>query len=380
MASTRQRRSGAACMTASCDHWCGASSQFTTTHRKSAIPVVNCKDSPSRARRRWCSDAMPSPRRAVARACAVLPSARRRRERCLRRARPAHDLPGPVGWRRTRRRAPRRSEGSRRASRADRLHRRHEHGFDRRRRLCRRNDDRRDDDRDRGHLDAATGQGELASPAAVHAAQDRRSLHPVRRGARRPRRRDPTSQGGHHRGTARDGAARPGEKQRLPRIRPAADPLPRRRHRSRDRPGRRVRSRRVGERHARLHVRAGRGRARRIRPPHFRGWRVDQQPAGGRGARVRRGHRHRRESRHAPHEARRADIGIGRDGADDQHPDRAERGEIARVAEADRHPDRAEARRVLGGELRRAREDRADRRSGSACGKRPSRVPGARTR
>ena len=38
-----------------------------------------------------------------------------------------------------------------------------------------------------------------------------------------------------------------------------------------------------------------------------------------------------------------------RDGADGEHPDRAERSRLAGVAEADRHPDRAAARRLLGG-------------------------------
>ena len=45
-------------------------------------------------------------------------------------------------------------------------------------------------------------------------------------------------------------------------------------------------------------------------------------------------------------------LGVRRDRTDDQHPDRAERAHVARVAEVHRHPDRARARRLLGHRFR----------------------------
>ena len=72
------------------------------------------------------------------------------------------------------------------------------------------------------------------------------------------------------------------------------------------------------------------------------------------------------------HEARRDELAPRRHGADDQHPDRAERAGLARLAQADRHPDPARARRLLRRRLRPPAEDDADRRGGGAQGGRPA--------
>ena len=67
--------------------------------------------------------------------------------------------------------------------------------------------------------------------------------------------------------------------------------------------------------------------------------RAREQPAGGRRARDGRGHRDRRQHRHAADVARPAVVGGGLRVADGQHPDRAERARAARALRAGRHPD-----------------------------------------
>ena len=69
---------------------------------------------------------------------------------------------------------------------------------------------------------------------------------------------------------------------------------------------------------------------------------------GRRRARHGRRHRDRGQPRHAADEARGAHLRARRYRPDDQHPDRAERAGLARLAEADRHPDPAGAGRFLG--------------------------------
>ena len=92
---------------------------------------------------------------------------------------------------------------------------------------------------------------------------------------------------------------------------------------------------------------------------------LTRRPAGRRRARDGRGHRDRREPRHAADEARAAGLGARRDRPDDRHPHRAGRARLARVAEADRRPDRAGARQLLGRGLQPPAADRPDRRGRS---------------
>ena len=99
--------------------------------------------------------------------------------------------------------------------------------------------------------------------------------------------------------------------------------------------------------------------------------RADRQPAGERRARDGRRRRDRGQPRHAAHEARGAELDLRRHRADDQHPDRAERAGLARLAQAHRHPDPARARRLLRRRLRSPAADDPDRRGGGAEGGRP---------
>ncbi len=144
----------------------------------------------------------------------------------------------------------------------------------------------------------------------------------------------------------------------LPPLRRPADSVPRRGDRPRDRQGRGLQRRRTRQRDARQHVGAGRGGAGGVRR-HDAGRRhAHQQPAGGNRARDGRRRRHRGERRHAAAQARGAELDPRRGRADAQHPDRAERAGLARLAETDRHPDLAGTGRFLDRGFRQPAEDR----------------------
>ncbi|TXC67559.1 hypothetical protein FSC37_16675 [Piscinibacter aquaticus] len=143
------------------------------------------------------------------------------------------------------------------------------------------------------------------------------------------------------------------------RLRCTADAVPRGGHRHGERPPGGVLARRSRAGAALEHERAGRVRAHGGGRPHPRRWRPRQQRAGRRGTGDGRAGAERREHRHAAGRARDARLGRRPDGADDQHPDRAERAAQPGVAGGTRRADRARARHAdLVGLRAHARADR----------------------
>ena len=172
---------------------------------------------------------------------------------------------------------------------------------------------------------------------------------------------------------ARDRAAATHQGQGLPALRRAADPVPRGRHRPRQRQVGRLQRGRARQRDAREHVGARGDRAGGVRRQDAGRRRPHRQPAGRRRAPDGRRHRHRRQpGDHAgaqgPAQLRRRHHRAG-----DQPPDRAERARLARLAQARRRADPAGARGLLGRRLRPPAADGADRRGGGAQGRRPAR-------
>ena len=143
-------------------------------------------------------------------------------------------------------------------------------------------------------------------------------------GTRRHRRRDRAAERDHHRRLGGGAAAQAGEVHDGEPLRSVADSLPGDRHRPRHRRDGRAEGWQPDHGDAGVDVGAGRHGPRAGRRPATGRRRPGPQPARRCGARDGRGHRHRREPRHAADEAGGDHVGAERDRPDDQHPHRAE--------------------------------------------------------
>ena len=247
--------------------------------------------------------------------------------------------------RRARHRARRRDPRARRAAHSDRLRRRHQHGFDRRRSVRNRHDvgpARRSDTaaelvrhlrRQHDSRGASVSAQTRRRPRAVRT-EVRCGSEVVAAAARRDQRsEDPVLP------ADRDQRTRSVEE-----LRRAADSVPRDRGGHRHRQARRHFARRPRDRDAREHVDSGLVLADRFSGTPARGRRHRQQPAGQRRAGHGRGHSHRRRRRHAAVHARRTDrLRFDHESAQRHHGGEQHRASGI-AADAEGRADRAEPR------------------------------------
>ena len=246
---------------------------------------------------------------------------------CGRKHGPATHRPGPRRRRRERRCPRRRAEGARGNARAGGLHRRHQHGRAGRRGLRVRHPGRRTAGIPGRHrLEVGRRRPRPARPAADRAEARRRDLQQqFRAGTEGQARRRPRRHRQHqrHRGPA---AHLRGPRPHAVELRPAADPVPCRRHRHDHRRDGGARQGRPRDGDAREHGDPRRVRAGGHRRLHPCGRRHGAQHPGGRGARAVRGRRHRGQPRRAGRAAREAAVGDAtaepQHGRDDRRPTR----------------------------------------------------------
>lgn len=243
------------------------------------------------------------------------------------------DRSGALRRRCARHRPCRRAQGDRGTAGAGRLHRRRQHGVDRRRGLRERHDTERDGTAYRRPRPGRHVPRHTAAAGAVAVSQGARRGRFLGSGDRLQRRQGALAPGGDRRRRLAPVPERAGHRTGRRKIRQPVHSLSRGRDRHRDRRDGGAQPRRAVEGDARQHVDSRRGHAGGGRRSPAAQWRAGSQPAGRcrpcDGCRA----RDRRQCRLETAEARRPPIAVRGIHEDGGHPDGAERPRLARAAQ-----------------------------------------------